>query len=128
LSRKRFVVENSGSIGVAVSTLDAQILRWGRPHYCKIDVEGFEWDVLNGLSQSVPLLSIEYHVSDKGIAEATRCLHRLKAIGFTKMNVLPEEEYKFALKAWQPIDSMIANLKTKLPQNLAHPFGELFFC
>jgi FkbM family methyltransferase len=118
--------EKSGSVGVPLSTLDKQMLRWGRPYYCKIDVEGFEWDVLSGLSQSVSLLSIEYHTSEKGLAEASKCLQRLKDIGFTKVNVLPEEEYKFALSDWQPIDSMISNLKQILPNDRALPFGELF--
>jgi FkbM family methyltransferase len=118
--------ERSGSVSVVVSTLDAQIQRWGRPFYCKIDVEGFEWDVLSGLSESLPLLSIEYHTSDKGIAEACRCLQRLKAIGFSKVNLLPEGEFKFALTEWQPIDRMINNLKTLLPTDRKLPFGELF--
>jgi FkbM family methyltransferase len=56
--------ERSGSVCVVVSTLDAQIQRWGRSFYCKIDVEGFEWDVLSGLSKGLSLLSIEYHTSD----------------------------------------------------------------
>jgi FkbM family methyltransferase len=118
--------EKSGSISVPVSTLDAQMLRWGRPYYCKIDVEGFEWEVLGGLSQSIPLLSIEYHTSEAGLLEASRCLERLKSIGFTRVNVLPEQEYVFALQEWQPIDAMIVNLKQILPSDRALPFGELF--
>jgi FkbM family methyltransferase len=56
---------------VPVITLDALIERFGAPHFIKIDVEGFEVEVLRGLSRPVPLLSFEYH-SD--IDRLRRCL------------------------------------------------------
>jgi FkbM family methyltransferase len=49
---------------VPVTTLDALINRFGAPHFVKIDVEGFEVEVLRGLSRPIPLLSFEYHTSD----------------------------------------------------------------
>ena len=47
-------------VPVTVTTLDALIARYGRPAFCKIDVEGAELDVLQGLSQALPALSFEY--------------------------------------------------------------------
>ncbi|RYZ18656.1 MAG: FkbM family methyltransferase [Chitinophagaceae bacterium] len=49
----------SGSIDVEVTTLDALIARYGRPQFIKIDVEGYELEVLRGLSTAVPCLSLE---------------------------------------------------------------------
>jgi FkbM family methyltransferase len=46
---------------VTVTTLDRLIETFGRPAYCKIDVEGSELQVIQGLSQPVPLLSFEFH-------------------------------------------------------------------
>ena len=46
---------------VPVTTLDALIAAFGRPEYCKIDVEGSEPEVLGGLSQAIPALSFEFH-------------------------------------------------------------------
>jgi len=45
---------------VTVTTLDELIARYGLPAFCKIDVEGYELAVLNGLSQPIPALSFEY--------------------------------------------------------------------
>ncbi|HRY15437.1 MAG TPA: FkbM family methyltransferase [Candidatus Competibacteraceae bacterium] len=45
---------------VPVTTLDALIARYGAPAFCKIDVEGYELEVLQGLSQPIPALSFEY--------------------------------------------------------------------
>src|SRR5574341_2248396 len=47
-------------IPVTITTLDASIRRYGRPAFCKIDVEGAELDVLQGLSQALLALSFEY--------------------------------------------------------------------
>lgn len=44
---------------VDVTTLDNMIAIFGLPGYIKIDVEGFELEVIRGLSTSVPLLSFE---------------------------------------------------------------------
>src|SRR5262245_17286326 len=44
---------------VRVTTMDRLIGEYGKPAFCKIDVEGFEWQVLQGLSQPVRALSLE---------------------------------------------------------------------
>jgi len=52
-------------------TLDAATIEtFGKPFYCKIDVEGWELDVLKGLSQPIPLISFEFHLNGKNITKA----------------------------------------------------------
>ncbi|MFC0532193.1 FkbM family methyltransferase [Phytohabitans kaempferiae] len=48
------------AVEVEVMTLDDLIARHGEPAFCKIDVEGFEAQVLAGLSRPVRALSVEY--------------------------------------------------------------------
>lgn len=79
----------AGEVEVTTTTLDALIARYGRPVYCKIDVEGFEVSVLKGLSQPVPNLSFEYHVTEAD--RACECLRILESLGPYKANVIPME-------------------------------------
>jgi FkbM family methyltransferase len=41
---------------VKITTLDKLISKYGIPYFCKIDVEGFEYEVLSGLSKKIPLI------------------------------------------------------------------------
>lgn len=50
---------------VSIVTLDEMIEKYGKPLYIKIDVEGFEYEVLKGLNQPIPYISFEYHLGEK---------------------------------------------------------------
>jgi FkbM family methyltransferase len=64
---------------VPVTTLDALIAQHGRPDFIKIDVEGFELEVLQGLGQPVPALSFEFLAPVRDLALG--CIDRLEALG-----------------------------------------------
>lgn len=47
-------------IQVYVDTLDNMIIKYGIPNYIKVDVEGYELNVLKGLTKSIDVISIEF--------------------------------------------------------------------
>jgi methyltransferase, FkbM family len=83
---------------VAVSTLDHIILRYGVPRFVKIDVEGYEYEVLRGLSTPVPYLSFEFvpECSDS----AFNCVDRLSELGMGLFNFSPGESMHLAHRRW----------------------------
>ncbi len=68
-------VEWSRRVRVRTVTADALIARYGRPAFVKIDVEGGEPAVLDGLTMPVPALSFEYLPG--AIDEVRACVDRL---------------------------------------------------
>jgi FkbM family methyltransferase len=72
-------------ISVPVTTLDRLISEHGEPSFIKVDVEGFEESVLNGLSKPVAALSFEFTTIQRDVA--TACLGRLSALGYRRFNV-----------------------------------------
>ncbi|PKN03679.1 FkbM family methyltransferase [Candidatus Dependentiae bacterium HGW-Dependentiae-1] len=92
---------------VPVSTLDLMIQKYGNPYFCKIDVEGFEYMVLKGLSKPIPYVSFEYSV--ELLQEAVKCVSHLEQLGYTKFNFAIGEQPRFAFAQWQTAkDFMVA--------------------
>ncbi len=85
-------------VSVRVTTLDELIVRHGPPAFCKIDVEGLEGEVLQGLSQALPQLCFEYlpAARDRAIA----CIDRLEQLGRYAFNASPGESLDLALPQW----------------------------
>jgi FkbM family methyltransferase len=78
---KEFIAAAEGAVGwegqrwtdrvvVPLTTLDALIERHGLPRFVKIDVEGFEDEVLAGLTRPLPALSFEFTTIQRDVAFA----------------------------------------------------------
>ncbi|WP_209014994.1 FkbM family methyltransferase [Roseibium limicola] len=85
-------------INVPMVTLSQLITRHGKPAFCKIDVEGAEAHILQGLDQPLKLIAFEYVPAAKSIA--VDCIQRLEALGPYRFNRVTGERHKFAQADW----------------------------
>ena len=92
-------------ISVPLVSLDELIARHGEPQFCKIDVEGFEHEVLGGLSQPLAALSFEY--IPVAIDRAIACLERISALGDYRYRHSRVETHRWADRGWLKPQTMI---------------------
>jgi len=83
---------------VAMTTLDRLIDTYGRPQFCKIDVEGFEENVLQGLSSPIPCLSFEF--TNEFLADSRKCIDHLLTIGPARFNCSLGDEMELLFEDW----------------------------
>ena len=86
------------SIHVPVTTLDQLIVEYGRPAFCKIDTEGYDLQVLQGLSDPLPALSFEYVPPALDLVQA--CIARLAELGSYTYNWSPGESMQLHWRDW----------------------------
>lgn len=81
----RFSTDQNWEISVPIytTTIDQIIIEYGIPDYIKIDVEGYEYEVLQGLTQCLPdtIISFEWAEEDKHIQQSIEYLQQL---GYTR--------------------------------------------
>ncbi|MGB4946264.1 MAG: FkbM family methyltransferase [Candidatus Competibacter denitrificans] len=98
------------AVPVPVTTLDQLIAAHGLPAFCKIDVEGYELDVLKGLTQPIQALSFEYLRANLDAARA--CVAYLATLGPYEFNGSVGEVQRLHSPAWLEADACLVWLDT----------------
>jgi FkbM family methyltransferase len=94
---------------VEIITLDMLVEKYGVPVLCKVDVEGFETEVLKGLHKKAGVLSFEF--TQEFFDDAETCMNLMDALGNTSYNFSLAEEMSFEMKDFSSRTEVIAKLK-----------------
>jgi FkbM family methyltransferase len=93
---------------VEVQTMDILLARHGNPVFCKIDVEGFELEVLSGLSVPLPALSFELFPTTPGRTIA--CIKAVEKLGNYEYNWSLTESFRMNSTSWLNASAMILTI------------------
>lgn len=93
-------------LDVETDTLDSLVTTYGCPDYCKIDVEGYESEVLRGLSQKIGVISFEF--TSEFNFKAIECLCLLRGLGYNSFNISVGETPQWALDNWHDWEQILS--------------------
>lgn len=90
---------------IETTTLDKLIEKYGIPTYIKIDVEGYEDKVLEGLSYKIKYITFEYTPEFRD--QFVRCLDKINELGFSKLIAGEKKKRSFLVDEFSSIDEAI---------------------
>jgi len=83
-------------VDVQITTIDSLIKKYGHPRYIKIDVEGYEFQALKGLTNKTGIISFEF--TAEYVKNAINCILFLDGLGYKYFNISLGEQFNFALE------------------------------
>ena len=109
---------------VKLTTLDSLVQQFGLPKFIKIDVEGFEYEVLKGLHHLVEYISVEYNVPEN-LLKTKNCIQYLAELNpHACFNYSVGESMQLKYTEWMSIDDMQSLIQTD--EFLATSFGDIY--
>lgn len=111
---------------VEMTTLDSLIKQYGKPFFIKIDVEGYELEVLKGLSTPINCISIEYTVPEQ-TDRSIQCIEYLQSVykeQKIECNYSVSESMEWANKSWLPATEMIELIRKE--EFIRTEFGDIY--
>lgn len=110
-------------VTVPVTRMDDLIAEHGRPAFVKIDVEGFELEVLRGLTQPVPAISYEF--VGEAVETAIQCARHVHSLSLGEFNFSFRESMEMQQDCWMDIESLSAALRA-LPHDDIQVWGDVY--
>jgi FkbM family methyltransferase len=83
---------------VEITTLDNMIKQFGIPSFIKIDVEGYEYEVLSGISIPIDYMSIEF--AAENIKNTYKCIEYMNSLSDVLFQIVKGEDTIFYLPEW----------------------------
>ena len=99
------------SLKIKTITLDQLINDHGHPCFIKIDVEGYEYNVIKGLTTKTGVISFEF--TSEFFNHSINCLNYLENLGYSKFNYSEGERKKFRIN-WNNKNQVIESIKKEI--------------
>jgi FkbM family methyltransferase len=124
VKKERFNGYNWGNkIPIKVNKLDNMIRKYGKPKYIKIDVEGYELNVLKGLTYPIDVISIEF--TPELCQTSIDCINYMESInGECIYNYGYREDKDFKFENWLSKNEMIEYISSIHDYNFE--FGDIY--
>lgn len=106
---------------VQITTLDKLIDMYGKPHFCKIDVEGYEYEVIKGLSKNINYISLEF--TYELLNNTIKIIEHMSSLGKIELNYMQGLTLGMSYKDWVEPSVMILFLKSSPKDSI----GDVFF-
>jgi FkbM family methyltransferase len=111
-------------IHVPVSRLDTVIKEYGVPSFCKIDAEGYDKFIIEGLSQKIGKISFEFHFPEL-FDDAILCISKLYDLGYTHFNMSIGEGLSMKYPIWLSSAALISEIE-KMRTNGIMAYGDIY--
>jgi FkbM family methyltransferase len=111
---------------VPVLTFDAARHALGMPYFCKIDVEGWELELMKGMSEMPRVVCFEFHRDSANLAQTAACIERLASLAPIELNISPAESFHLHLASWMRADEFLHWLRDDLPSSVDFGYGDIF--
>ncbi len=108
---------------VKVVSLDHLIQKYGIPQFIKIDVEGYEPEVLKGLTAPISIISFEF--TPEYIEAAIRCIKYLSSIGDYVFNYAMGENMEFYRENWMTQNEILHEITMINPESNGDVYAKL---
>lgn len=109
---------------VRTDTIENMIIRYGRPDFIKIDVEGYELNVLKGLKSSINMISVEFNPElCKNTIDSIEYIDKLNN-NKTLFNYGYRNDEHFKYNEWQTKESIIQYLRSV--NDFKFEFGDVY--
>jgi hypothetical protein len=110
-------------INIDVDTLDNMILKYGTPNYIKIDVEGYELNVLKGLTIPIDVISIEF--TPELCQSSVDCINYIETInGECVYNYGYREDLDFKFDKWLNKKDLFSYIESV--KDFKFEFGDIY--
>jgi FkbM family methyltransferase len=109
---------------IEIITLDKLIEIYGIPAFIKIDVEGYEVEVLKGLTTPVGMISFEYTVPEQ-THKSIECINVIRSNNYSiECNFTVGDKMEFVLSKWQNSADFIKTIES--PEFINTGLGDIY--